>query len=283
MIAAVDLLVVGGLSVDRFPDGSEAPGGSVFHAARALSVEGLRGATITAAGPEAVAVAGVDTLRSFGPLLVHDAPSSIRFLIDERLSPRVVSYQSGAHLPLSPDDVAKFPSRAVLIAPIACELDPGAVIATSAVRVRVAALQGWLRILVMGEPVRARSLAGLGAELCRALGDMTALVVSDEDLAGAVPDADDAIGALRDWVGSGPVLLMTAGQAGASLELPGGVRVAVPAPLTVTGVSTLGAGDAFAALFAASLGGGMDPQAAARAAAAGVSRWLVARNIPVGT
>ena len=283
MIAMVDLLVVGGLSIDRFPDGSEAPGGSVFHAARALAMAGLRGAAITAAGPEEVAVAGVETLRSFGQLLVHDAPASIRFLIDERLSPRVVTYQSSARLPLSPDDVAKFPSRAVLIAPIAGELDPGAVVATSAVSVRVAALQGWLRILVMGEPVRPRSLTGLGAELCRALGDMTALVVSDEDLAGAVPDADDAVGALRDWVGSGPLLVMTAGQAGASLELPGGVRVAVPAPLAVTGVSTLGAGDAFAALFAAGLGSGVDPEAAAEAAAAGVSRWLAARSRATGT
>ncbi len=283
MIAGVDLLVVGGLSIDRFPDGSEAPGGSVVHAAHAWAMAGLRGATITTAGPEDVAVAGVETLRSFGPLLVHDAPASIRFLIDERLSRRVVTYESGARLPVSSADVARLPSRAALIAPIAGELDPGALVATSPVSVRVAALQGWLRILVPGEPVRARPLVSLGAELRDTLRGMTALVVSDEDLAGAVPDAGDAIGAFRDWVGSGPVLVVTAGQAGASLDFSGGIRVAMPAPLAVSGVSTLGAGDAFAALFAAGLGGGMDAQRAAHTAATGVSHWLAARSRASGS
>jgi len=283
MIARVDLLVVGGFSIDRFRDGSEAPGGSVIHAAHTLAMAGLRGATITTAGPEEVAVAGVERLRALGPLLVYDAPASIRFLIDERPSRRVITYESGARLPVSPADVARLPSRAALLAPIAGELDPGALVAASSVSVRVAALQGWLRVLVPGEPVRARPLVSLGAELRDALRGMTALVVSDEDLGGAVPGTGDAIGALRDWVGSGPVLVVTAGHAGASLDLSGGVRVAVPARLAVSGVSTLGAGDAFAALFAASLGGGIDPRAAAHTAAAGVSRWLAARPGAAGS
>ncbi len=283
MIAAVDLLVIGGLSIDRFPDGSESPGGSVLHAARALAMAGIRGATITVAGPEDVAAAGVKKLRSCGPLLVRQAPWSIRFAIDERPLRRVVTYEAGASLPVSPAEVATFPTAAVLVAPIAGELDVDALSATSAVLVRVAALQGWLRVLVAGEPVTARSLTGLGDKLANALGDMSALVASEEDLEAVAPNVGQAIGALRDWVGPGPVLVVTVGQAGALLDLPGGGRAEVPAPVHVSGVTTVGAGDAFAALFAVGLGRGMDPLLAAHAAAAAVSRWLVARAGAAGS
>ncbi len=283
MIEGSDLLVIGGLSVDRFPDGSEAPGGSVLHAARALASAGFRGATMTVAGPEEVAVAGVSTLRSLGLLMLREAPGSIRFLIDERPSPRVVTYEAGARLPVSPADVARLPSRAVLIAPIASELDAAAVSATSAARVRVAVLQGWMRVLVPGEPVGARSLASLDPELTDALQTMTALVASEEDLAAVAPDARGAISAVRDWAGARPVLVVTRGQAGALLDLPGGGQAAVPATVAVSGVSTVGAGDAFAALFAAGLGRGTDPLAAAHEAAAGVSHWLAERaRVPAG-
>ena len=273
----LDLVVVGGLAIDRFPDGSEAPGGSVLHAARALAMAGLRGATITVAGPESVATAGVKQLRSFGGLVVCEAPWSIRFSIDERPARRVMLYEAGARLTLSPANLASLPSRALLIAPIAGELDAVAVAATSAVGVRIAALQGWLRTLVPGEPVTARPLAGLGGTLADALRAMAALVASDEDLAAGPPDASRAMTALRDWAGGDPVLAVTAGEAGVLLDLPVGGRALVPAPIIVTGVSTVGAGDAFAALFAVGLGRGIDPVGAARQAAAGVSRWLTAR------
>jgi sugar/nucleoside kinase (ribokinase family) len=62
------------------------------------------------------------------------------------------------------------------------------------------------------------------------------------------------------------------------LDLPGGGRTSVRAPEVVTGVPTVGSGDAFAALFAATLGAGIEPVVAARHAAAGVSRWLGARR-----
>jgi sugar/nucleoside kinase (ribokinase family) len=274
MIDGSDLLVIGGLSVDRFPDGWERAGGSVVHAARALAMAGLHAATITVAGPEEAAAAGVRMLRSFGPLLLRGAPRSIRFLIDEGRPLRVVTYEGGAHLPISPADVARFPAPAVLIAPIAAELHAADVVATAAASVRVAALQGWMRVLVPGEPVGARPLTGLAPELIDALRSVTALVASDEDLASVAPEARGAVTALRYRLGPHPILLVTSGQSGALLDLPDGRSATVPASVAVSGVSTIGAGDAFAALFAVGLGRGIDPLVAARDAAAGVSRWL---------
>jgi sugar/nucleoside kinase (ribokinase family) len=145
------------------------------------------------------------------------------------------------------------------------------------VQVRVAALQGWLPVLVPGEPVTVRPLASLADELRDALRGMAALVASHEDLAAMAGDASRAITALRNWAGPYPVLAVTAGEAGVLLDLPGGGRTSVPAPVVVTGVPTVGAGDALAALFAAALGLGTDPVVAAGSAAAGVSRWLALR------
>ncbi len=275
--APPDLLVIGGLAIDRFPDGSEAPGGSVVHAARALAMSGLRAAMITVAGPEDVAVAGVRKLRSFGELLVHGAPRSICFSIDERCLPRTIVYEAGAHLPITAAEVASLSAGSVLIAPIAGELDAAAVAATAGVNVRTAALQGWLRVLVPGKPVAGRSLGSLGDELTRALRAMTALVASHEDLAAEAPHASGALAVLRDWAGPGPVLIVTAGAAGVLLDVPGRGRVSVPAPRLVDEVPTVGAGDAFAALFAARIGRGLGPVVSAQKAAAGVSRWLALR------
>lgn len=270
MIGPRDLLVVGGLALDRFPDGSGAPGGSVVHAARALAFAGLRGATITVAGPEPQAEAALTELRALGPLLVQAAPWSISFTIDERPARRVVTYEAGARLPITAADVAATPARALLLAPIAGELDGADLGATSAVRVRVAALQGWLRGLVPGEPVRPRPLSVLPGELR----DLTALIASDEDLGLEAAAGADA---LRAWAGAGPIIVVTAGRAGAALDLPDGSRVAIPVAAPVDQVPTVGAGDAFAALFAAALGRGDEAAAAARNAASGVSRWLASR------
>jgi sugar/nucleoside kinase (ribokinase family) len=270
MIEVRDLLVVGGLAIDRFPDGRTAAGGSVLHASRALAFAGLRGACLTVAGPEPEAAAALEELRHLGPLTVREAAWSIRYAIDERPERRVVTYQAGARLHLAPDDLAALPARAVLLAPIAAELDGEAVAASSGASVRVAALQGWLRGLVPGEPVRPRPVAALPAEL-RAC---TALVASDEDLG---TDAGPAADALRAWAGAGPALVVTAGASGVLLDLPGAARTMVAAA-AVRGVSSIGAGDGFAALFAARLGAGDDAEAAARFATDGVSRWLAARG-----
>ena len=44
------LLIVGGLTIDRFADGSRAPGGSVLHAGLAAAAEGAQVTTLTVAG-----------------------------------------------------------------------------------------------------------------------------------------------------------------------------------------------------------------------------------------
>jgi sugar/nucleoside kinase (ribokinase family) len=88
MIAAPDLLVVGGLSIDRFPDGSTAPGGSVLHAARAVAATGGRVATIALAGPEPEAQEALAELADLGPCLVRRTSATIRFAIGERASSR---------------------------------------------------------------------------------------------------------------------------------------------------------------------------------------------------
>jgi sugar/nucleoside kinase (ribokinase family) len=276
MIEPSDLLVVGGLAIDRFPDGSEAAGGSALHAARALAVAGLRGATITVAGLEPEAVAAVAELRALGPTQVQPAPHSIRFTIDDSVAPRRLTFDGGASLRVSAAAVRAYPSRAVLLAPIAGELDTAAFRATADVAVRVAALQGWLRILARGRAVEARTLASLDEDLSDALRGVDALVASHEDLAALARDPGDALTLLRRWAGATPVLVVTLGEEGAIVDLPGRARIPVPVPEVVHQVPTVGAGDAFAALFAARLGRGVDALDAAYDAARGVARWLAA-------
>src|SRR6266540_2372002 len=59
----LDLLVVGGLTIDRLPDGNSVPGGPVMHIARAAASRGMRVGVVTAAGRGPTARAGVEELR----------------------------------------------------------------------------------------------------------------------------------------------------------------------------------------------------------------------------
>lgn len=278
MIEPSDLLVLGGLTIDRFPDGRQAAGGSVLHAARALAVAGLRGAVITVAGSEPQAFAALVELRRLGPTEVQAAPRSIRFAIDDTVAPRRLTFDGGTRLHVSAAAVRAHPSRAVLLAPIAGELDSAAFTATAGVAVRVAALQGWLRNLAPGRAVEARTLASLDEELSTALRAVDALVASDEDLAAVAPDPGEALTAMRRWAGPRPILVVTIGEAGALLDEPRHGRLSLPASDVVHLVPTVGAGDRFAALFAAKLGRGADAVDALHDAARGVSRWLAARS-----
>ena len=60
----LDLLVVGGLTIDRFADGTNAPGGAVMHIAHSAAGQGLRVGVVTTAGPEPLAADAVAELRS---------------------------------------------------------------------------------------------------------------------------------------------------------------------------------------------------------------------------
>jgi sugar/nucleoside kinase (ribokinase family) len=275
MIAAPDLLVVGGLSIDRFPDGSTAPGGSVLHAARAVAATGGRVATIALAGSEPEAQEALAELADLGPCLVRRTRATIRFAIDERGSGRrLVLEAAGRRLEVAAEEISRSGAAAVLLAPIAGELDAAALRAARGVPVRVAALQGWLRVLNPGVEVSPLEVQALAGDLIAELSHFTALVASVEDLVAAAPSPDTQLDALRDRVGPGPALIITAGADGARLDLPGSGRLDVPVPRRLTDAPTVGAGDAFAALFSVALGRDVELTAAARAAAAGVVELL---------
>ena len=277
MIAGVDLLVVGSLSLDRSADGALRAGGSVLHAARAAQASGASQGSIVSAGPEPTAREALAEIATVGPLLVRAAAASTRFAIDERGPARhLVLEQPAERLRITAAEVAAFGARAVLLAPIAGELPPSAVAATRGVSLRAAALQGWLRHLRAGQAVRPRALDHLGATLSGGLGQLDLLVASLEDLDREThPDA--ALDALRRRFGTYPLLVVTHGAAGAWLDAPGAGRLRVVPARVVAGVSTVGAGDAFAATLAVELGRGRPTQEAARSAAELVSSLLASR------
>jgi sugar/nucleoside kinase (ribokinase family) len=275
MIAAPDLLVVGGLSIDRFPDGSTAPGGSVLHAARAVAATGGRVATIALAGTEPEAQEALAELADLGPCLVRRTRATIRFAIDDRDSRRrLVLEAAGGRLEVAAEEIGRSGAAAVLMAPIAGELDAAALRAAAGPPVRVAALQGWLRVLNPGVEVSPLELRALAGDLVAELSQFKALVGSVEDLDAAGSSSDTQLDALRDRVGPGPALIITDGANGARLDLPAAGRLDVPAPRRFDGARTVGAGDAFAALLAVALAKGVELTAAARAAAAGVVELL---------
>ena len=273
MIAAPDLLVVGGLSIDRFPDGTTAPGGSVLHAARAVAAAGGQVATIALAGAEPDAQEAITELARFGPSGVHHAAATIRFAIDERGSRRSLTLEvAGGTLLVEADEIERVRASAVLLAPIAAEIDVEGVRAAGRTRVRVAALQGWLRRLVPGEVVAPLTLATIPPDLASALAGFDLLVASSDDLLAEATSPEAQLDALRRRFGAGPTLIVTDGARGAHLDQPGVDRVRIPGH-PVAG-STVGAGDAFAGLVAMELGRGVDPPTAATQAAALVAELI---------
>lgn len=275
MIAArPDLLIVGGLTIDRFADGSTAAGGSVLHAARATVAAGRRVATITAAGPEPEAAAAVEELASMGPSLVHDVPGSIRYEIQELAGRRRLTLEApAADLRVTEADVAAFQAVRVLLAPVAGELSVESVVAARRMPLVVGALQGWLRSLEPGKMVRPLPLASLAPELDEALDHLDALVASEEDLAAVGADPVAQLVTLRRQVGDRPLLVVTTGADGAWVD-DGSGRHHLPAPHFVKGISTVGAGDVLAALLSLELGAGLGGLAAATSAVATTTKLL---------
>jgi len=140
MIAArPDLLVIGGLTIDRFADGSAAPGGSVLHIARAAASRGVRVAILTVAGPEPEAQAALAELRQLvvdveagdadatATFSHHDTAQGRRLAL-ERRGGRVAI--AGSALLASAD--------AVLVAPVAGEVSAAELTTLVSVPVRAA-------------------------------------------------------------------------------------------------------------------------------------------------
>jgi sugar/nucleoside kinase (ribokinase family) len=274
---SLDLMVVGGLTVDRFTDGSAAPGGAVLHIARALATRDLRVGILTTAGPEPEARAGLDELRRLAASLeASSSPASISFGHTESAAGReLLLERRGGTVPAT--DAS---ARAVLFAPV---LDEIPIVALGAGRgaARGAVLQGWVRSTDEGAPVSARSVAGIGDRLAGALGRLDLVIGSSEDLRGDGDEALTQLQALRAGLGDQAVLVVTDGANGPWLDDGSGPRH-LPMGRRVDGVSTIGAGDMFAAFMLLQLAGtaGADPSAAATTAMDRVAEVLESRRTP---
>lgn len=269
--AALDLVVVGGLSIDRFADGSTAPGGSVVHIPRAIASAGLRLGTLTATGPEPEALAALDELRRLAVVVESTVgAATIRYRHLESATTRQLWLETaGSRLTVTDDASARLQAPATLFAPVAGEIGTDLLVSLAAGR-RGAILQGWLRTTSVGES-RPVPLSDLHRELVEALAGMALLTASREDLRSEAGEPSDLVRALRRLVGPGPILVVTDGPDGAWID-DGSPAVHVPVPRRVEGVSSVGAGDVFAAFALLALG---QPGATAQTAAAAGMRAVV--------
>ncbi len=274
-LPSVDLLVVGALAIDRFDDGTSAPGGSALYGARAAAGAGLRVGVVTIAGPEAEAQKGLRELRSIAQLQVEPVDSSLAFGHGTQfIGPRRLVLEAPAAR-LSCPPLALAPA-AVLYAPLADEF--GADLAGQHYEgaVNGAILQGWLRSLDVGRPVGPLPISALPPALVTVLAQLNVLVASREDLLSAANEPEEQLDLLRACVGAGPSLVVTAGERGAWLDADRS-RVHVPV-VPVTTRSTIGAGDAFAAILLAELGRGGTLGDAATSASSAVAEMLRHRS-----
>ncbi len=274
------LLIVGGLTIDRFADGTSAPGGSVIHSGRAALAEDAEVTILTIAGDEPEAAIGLGELAELGDLIHQRAPSTVTFGHDEIDGRRVLTYLAGTG-PIEPPLLAVAP-EAALLAPIADELPARALLAlrdTARPRVIVILIQGWLRRLRIGEPVRPVELDEVPPATWAAFGTADAIIVSTEDVAESPDDPLVEAAALRERLGSHPVLVLTLGAHGYLLDDPAAGHVVISAPpRVVEGVSMVGAGDTFGVAMTMQLGRGADAAAAAAAATDRVIGMLEGRR-----
>jgi sugar/nucleoside kinase (ribokinase family) len=252
----LDLLVVGGLTIDRFPDGSSAPGGSVLHVARAAATRDLRVGVVTAGGREPEAKTGVEELRRVAAWVeCVEAEATATFRHRESAAGRRLWLErTGRAVDLGAGASARSAVDAVLFAPVAGEITADTLATPDESWSRGAILQGWLRSSGEGE-VRALPLKELDPELVENLRGFDLLVASREDLLAETPDPPDQLRAVRLRFGRGPILVVTDGPGGvwidspASSDLAEGLHLAVPR--RVDGVPSVGSGDIFAAFMLA--------------------------------
>ncbi|HEX2221854.1 MAG TPA: PfkB family carbohydrate kinase [Candidatus Limnocylindria bacterium] len=247
----LDLIVVGGLTVDRFADGTSTPGGSVLHATRALAGRAALGA-ITVAGPEPEADDGRRILeRATTRATCQPADASITYRHSETAAGRRLWLErAGGRISLDADAAQRWTAAAILLAPVARELDSSALAGWPTGPLRAAILQGWLRSADEGGEVRPRRLDELERDLAEGIAALDVLVASREDLRAEAGDPWRQLAALRSAVGPRPLLIVTDGAGGAWIDDHGGTRH-LAVPYRVDGVPTVGAGDVFAAALAA--------------------------------
>ncbi|MEX0630098.1 MAG: PfkB family carbohydrate kinase [Chloroflexota bacterium] len=272
----VDLLIIGGITVDDLLGWGEAAGGAARYATEAALAAGLRVTLHTVAGDEPVVREALDGLAAQADVISHPAPSSIRFEhhgTDDARRLRLRGVTDPIPLP-EPD---RFPvAAAVLFAPVAGEVSADAVQAVRA-PFRAASLQGWLRRPDLDGWVMTRPLAELEPGLAGALRGLDLLIASREDLAAL--DGPGALAQLRAWAGPRTQLVVTAGTEGAWLDDGVGPASHVRAEV-VAARNTIGAGDAFAAVLVARRGAGRALRDAAEDAASATTAYLGNRTPP---
>lgn len=250
----LDLLVVGGLTIDRFADGSSGPGGSVLHIARAAAAGGLRVGVVTAAGPEPEAQTGLAELRR-SALLVEAAsfPITTAFRHREAADGRHLWLERlGGPVRIGPEAQDRISTRAVLYAPVANEIDDDALPAWNDSWDRGAILQGWLRRTQEAAELKLLPLGALPEPLLEALRAFDLLVASREDLVAESVNPWDQLTNMRTAFGRRPVLVVTDSADGLWLDVAGvrpdlDQREHLAVPWRVDGAPTVGAGDILAA------------------------------------
>jgi hypothetical protein len=282
----LDLLLVGGLTVDRFADGGSAAGGSVLHAARALA-GGDRGVTIgcvTAAGPEPEGRRGLAELRQ-RCASVNAAPHPATATFKHRASAggrQLWLEQAGG--PVSPPGhLVEGAAAAILFAPVADEVGADWLRSPQDARFRAAVLQGWLRSVAPDGRVSARSLRDLEPVLASELATLDLIVASREDLLADAELPDHQLGALRSAFGRRAVMIVTDGIDGVWLDIPSNGpdrdrRDHLPVPYLVDDSAAIGAGDMLAAFLAVLANDRGDWHAAVAAAMLAVAETLAARR-----
>jgi sugar/nucleoside kinase (ribokinase family) len=280
---ALDLLVIGGLTVDHFADAAATAGGAALHATRAAAEIGLRAGVVTHLGPEPEAQRGLEALSRLASVHAEPVPATIAFehvIADER-RPLVLRHR-GAELPGS---VPESGGTAVLYAPVAAEVRADHLRPAPPGSVAGAVLQGWLRWLEAGRPVRPLPLAALDGALVSRLSELDLVCASVEDLVAEVSqEPRQLLATLRLTLGDRPILALTDGSRGAWVDDGVEARRIAP-PRVVRDVDTTGAGDAFAAVMLAMLDAGEDAFRAAEIAADETARFLrrrLVRRVAVG-
>jgi sugar/nucleoside kinase (ribokinase family) len=245
---ALDLVVVGHVTVDRTPHGLR-PGGALYAVSTARRL-GLGVGLLTSFGPdfpEDQLPAGVEVATVASSLTtvfeLDDTPDGRRL----RLVSRAADLEAGdlpaawRHAPLA------------LLCPVAAEVDPGLAESFPDASLGVTP-QGWMRERQAGGLIAPRPWEDADVVLAHA----QMVVASEEDVA---PFREDTIECFQRV----PLAALTAGARGATLFVNGEPYHVAPDPAAE--VDPTGAGDVFAAALLVSYYRGGEPWEAADAAA----------------
>ncbi|HZC04151.1 MAG TPA: PfkB family carbohydrate kinase [Ktedonobacterales bacterium] len=254
----INMLIVGHITRDLLPDGGWQPGGAALYAGVTASRLGLRVGIVTSA-PADLCARAVEILSDVALVAV---PSETATTFENVYTPMGrVQYVRALARPIRIEDIPPIWQGCdlALLAPVAGELSPSLAGELRA-RITGAAPQGWLREWDADGRVRPRRLAN---DEVAALSDLSALILSREDLTGPGADAAALKAAghtIAQWTRLAPLIAMTRGPDGADLWRAGIVERRPGCPARE--VDPTGAGDVFAAAFLCALGSGTDAVAA---------------------